>query len=306
MNNELDWRLLRVFLAVANTGTLTAAAQVLGSSQPTVGRQLTQLEAQLGAPLVVRHSRGIALTVHGSQLWEVAKRVDAQMQAVVRQAQGNQGRLEGTVRISATEMVGVYILMPALARLRAAYPGIALELVLDSGAADLATSQADIAVRMFRPAGQDLVARRVGFIATALFASRDYAARRGLPEALEDLVEHDLVGFDRNQLILRAMAQAVPGLSREALSLRTDSMLAQLEAVRQGAGLGALQVEIARRYPELVRALPGTLLSKLGMWLVTHQDVRGGAHIRAVFDALGEELTAYSAALGTLLDDASA
>lgn len=305
MNDSLDWNFLRVFLAVANTGTLTAAAEALGSSQPTVGRQLAQLEAQLGAALVVRHSRGITLTAQGEALWQMAKRVDTQMQAVVRQAKGAQGRLEGTVRISATEMVGVYILMPALARLRAVYPGIALELVLDNGAADLATSQADIAVRMFRPDGQDLVARRVGFIATALFASRDYAARRGLPETLQDILAHDLVGFDRNQVILRAMTQAFPGLSRETFAFRTDSMLAQLEAVRQGAGLGALQVEIARRYPDLVRALPGRLLSKLGMWLVTHQDVRGGAHIRAVFDALGEELTAYSASLGTLLDDAS-
>jgi DNA-binding transcriptional LysR family regulator len=115
-----------------------------------------------------------------------------------------------------------------------------------------------------------------------------------------------LVGFDRNQIVLRAMGQAFPGLSRETFAFRTDSMLAQLEAVRQGAGLGALQVEIARRYPELVRALPGRLLAKLGMWLVTHQDVRGGARIRAVFDALGDDLIAYSAGLGTLLDDASA
>ncbi len=295
MNDELDWNLLKVFVAVANAGTLTGAARGLGSSQPTVGRQLKLLEAQVGTPLVVRHSRGVVLTQQGQDLLTRARLIDSQMQALLRQARGAQGTLEGTVRLSMTEMVGTYILMPALARLRVVYPDIALELLLDNSAADLLQGEADIAVRMFRPQHLELVGRKVGFIAAGWYASEAYIARCGAPETFADLLgtQHDMVGYNHNPFMLRSMAKFDPRLTRESVRFRTDSMVGQLEAIRQGAGVGVVQVEVAQRFPELVRVLLDTPLPRLDMWLVTHQDVRGGAPVRAVFDGLVRELTSY-------------
>lgn len=299
MNDTLDWDLLRVFLAVAQTGSLTQAAARLGSSQPTTGRQLRALEEQLGAALVRRHSRGIALTERGEALLETALAMDGHMQALTRRLQATQDAPEGVVRISATEVVGVHIMMPALGRLRAAYPRIALELTLSTEAADLLQGDADIAVRMFRPTQDELIARKVGSVEVGFYASDAYLARRGVPKTLDALVAppHDHIGPDHAPAFYRWSCALHPALTRDRVGFRTNSLLAQLAAVRAGAGVGLLQIGVARRYPELVRLLPDQTLMRLEIWLVTHRDVRHGAHIRAVFDALARDLSAYSDAL---------
>ncbi|MEO1270075.1 MAG: LysR family transcriptional regulator, partial [Myxococcota bacterium] len=231
MNNQLDWNLVQVFLAVAATGSLTGAAKRLGLSQPTVGRQLRELEEVLGVPLVVRHSRGVALTHEGEELRETAMGVAVQMQALVRQASGTRTRVEGVVRISASDMVGTHVLMPTLAHIRTAWPGVVVELLLDDGPTDLLKGDADIAVRMFRPAGKELVARRVAQIAVGLFASASYLRQRPPIHTDDDLFEgeHSLIGYDRNLTMVQAFAQSEPRWTREATHFRVDSMLAQLE-----------------------------------------------------------------------------
>lgn len=295
MNEDLDWNLVRAFAAVGQTGSLTAAAERLGTSQPTVGRQLRALEAALGVPLIQRHARGVELTEPGRALLAEAEAVEDGVRALVRRARDAREAPRGTVRLTASEMVGGHILPALLREVRAAYPEIQLVLVLDERPTDVLRGEADVAVRMFRPRTADLVARKVGVVPLGLFAHKDYLARAGVPVTLDDLAHHATLGFDRSP-IARVMADLHPALASERCAFRCDSMLGSLEALRAGLGVGVAQVEIARRDPGLVEVLAevdSPLPRALEVWVAMHQDARAGGPERAVFDALVEGLTAY-------------
>lgn len=299
--NDLDWNLVRTFAAVAQTGSLTAAATRLGSNQPTVGRHLRALEDLLGVPLVLRHARGVRLTPEGEALLASAQAVEGRMQAFVRRAQGARERPQGVVRITASEMFGLKVVLPLLAELRAAWPEIALELVLDDQPTDLLQGAADVAVRMFRPTQQDLVARRVGAVRLGLFAHADYLARRGVPADFADLARHDTVGYDRLAPQSAAMARIHPQLGSARCALRTDSAAGQLDAVIAGVGVGVLQCAIAARVPGLVQLLAQVPLPadapmpELPVWITAHRDARARPAVAAVFEALAEHLARHCA-----------
>ncbi|MCW0466532.1 hypothetical protein NB705_003605 [Xanthomonas sacchari] len=182
-----------------------------------------------------------------------------------------------------------------LAALRRAHPHLRLELVLSNRVQDLLHREADVAVRMTRPTQDVLVARRVGEVAVALFAHQDYVDRHGLPQALEELPQHALIGFDTETPFLRAARSALPPWRREAFALRADSDLAQLALLRAGCGIGFCQVALARRTPALLPVLPQQVRVGLESWIVMHQDVRGSASCSAVFAALVEAMTAHTA-----------
>lgn len=296
MNGGLDWNLVRAFVAVGRTGSLTAAAERLGSSQPTVGRQVRALEDVLGVPLVQRHARGVELTEPGRALLAEAEGVEDGMQAFVRRARDAREAPRGTVRVTATEMVGGQILPGLLRDVRLGFPEIQIVLVLDERATDVLRGEADVAVRMFRPRTADLLARKVGEVPLGLFAHKDYLARAGVPATLDELGRHACIGFDRNALLGRALAALHPALAPERCAFRCDSMLAQLEALRAGIGVGVAQLEIARRDPNLVEVLADVESPAprgLEMWVAMHQDARAGGPERAVFDALVQALAAY-------------
>ena len=293
--NDYSWSQVRIFVAVAQAGSLTRAADALGSSQPTVGRQLRALEEAVGAALIIRHARGVVLTDKGRDLLDVALEVAERMDAFARVARGAREVLSGTVRIAATEIVGTHILTPLLAGIRPDLPRIDFELVLDNSASDLTRGEADIAVRLFAPRNQDLIGRRLGELPLGLYATAAYLARRGRPESFEALLEHDLIGFDSRGPFAELNATYDPRLTARAFSFRTDSLVAQLEAGRHGAGIAPLQCEIAERYPELQRVLPELPIPPMPLWLLMHEDIRGGAHIRALFSALADGLRDYTA-----------
>ena len=249
------------------------------------------LRGAAGVPLFVRHARGLTITDRGAELLASARAVDSQVQAFLRRATGLRVEPEGSVRISANEPIAVHALGPALADLRHAHPAIKLELVVDNSAADLSRREADLAVRMFRPVQLDLVARRVGAVEAGLFATRDYVARYGEPTGPADVERHTLIGFDRAPFWRQAIQKL--GLRPDQFAFRTDSMLAQLEAVRSGLGIGAVHVPIARRHGELVRVLERVYAERFEVWLVVHQDVRADPAVRAVAAGVEQGLRAY-------------
>lgn len=288
----MRWDLLETFLRVAEAGSLTGAAERLSSSQPTVTRELRALEQELGVPLFARHARGVTLTERGAELLPLAREVEATVQKLHRRASGLRQEPTGTVRISANEPIAVHALPPALAELRAEYPRLRLEVVVDNSASDLSRREADLAVRMFRPEQLDLVARRLGPLAIGLYAHARYLAERGEPQGLDDLAGHTLIGFDRDTFWLAAIREM--GLRSEQFALRTDSMLVQTEAVLAGAGIGALHVPLASRHRELSRLLEPYSPPPLELWLVHHEDLRGDPAIRAVLAALERALRSYA------------
>jgi DNA-binding transcriptional LysR family regulator len=291
MNGQhLNWQLIPTFLAVFDQGSLTAAARQLGSSQPTMGRHVAELEAQLGTPLFERTGRGLLATAAARQLADAARAMESGALTLLRGAQQAQTALSGTVRLSASQPVACFLLPPLLARLRAELPGVQIELVVSNAVSDLLKREADIAIRMVRPTQGALVARRIGQVSLSACAHRDYLARRGRPQQPADLLRHDLVGHDRLPDIVRGFAALGHPVGPQQFGLRTDDLIAYWAAVRAGLGIGFVARYLLRNDPELEPVLPGLALPVLPVWLVVHREIRSIRRFRAVFDCLAREL----------------
>jgi DNA-binding transcriptional LysR family regulator len=286
-----NWDLARAFLAVLESGSLSGAARSLGLTQPTVGRQVEEFETRLGVPLFTRSRHGVKPTQAALDLRPHVETMAAAMAALRRSASGAAAQARGTVRLTASELVGAAVLPPMLTRFHEAYPHIALELVLSNRIEDLLRHEADIAVRMVRPSQAALVARHIGPVPISLYAHRDYIARHGMPTTMAQLTTHTLIGFDADPWGILA-AQRTP-VSRDIVNLRTDSDLAQLEALRAGYGIGGCQEALARSDPDLVPVLHADFRLMLDCWVVMHEDLRTSRRVRLLFDHLVAELTTY-------------
>lgn len=293
MGSEIGWELYRSFLGVLREGSLSGAARALGLTQPTVGRHVAALEAALRVPLFTRSSSGLMPTDVALALRAHAEAMESTADALARAATSFGEDVRGVVRISASDVVGVEVLPPIVARLRQRHPALTVELALTNRVQDLLRREADIAVRMTRPGQTQLIARHIGGIELGLHAHRDYLARCGTPRDAGELVRHALIGHDRPTAFIRQIAKSFPGFDRGAFALRTDSDLAQLALIRCGAGIGACQAALAKRDPALVRVLPKAFAGRLDMWVTMHEDLRGSPRCRAAFDALAEGLDTY-------------
>jgi DNA-binding transcriptional LysR family regulator len=214
--------------------------------------------------------------------------------SMVRTVSAATGEEAGTVRITASETIGVDVLPPILTALQADHPLIAIELALSNRNEDLIHGAADIAIRMIRPQQSSLVAKRLGTIKLGLFAHRDYLKRRGTPRAVADLAAHSLIGFDRNLQFLQIVQSWGLDVSREDFLFRSDSEHAQAAALRAGVGIGISQLGIAKRNPQLKHILQDSVNFSLEMWLAVHRDLRPNKRIKTVYDYLAKELSAYA------------
>ncbi|AND69217.1 hypothetical protein ATSB10_17630 [Dyella thiooxydans] len=294
-NDDPDWNLQRSFLAVMHEGSLSAAARALGMTQPSLGRHIRALEARLGVSLFTRSPQGLTPTDMAHELLPHAQAMASASAAMRRTASAAPGELRGTVRISASEVVGGEVLPAMLADFRQRHPGVVIELVLSNAAADLLRKDVDLAVRMVQPTQQALVARKVGTIGLGLYAHRRYLKAHGTPQRVEQLAEHALIGFDHEPPYARAMRPAgLTAYTREQFALRTDSDLAALAALRAGFGIGFCQVPLAARDRALVAVLPAAIALTLPTWLVMHEDLRRSQRHRAVFDFLAEAMARYA------------
>jgi DNA-binding transcriptional LysR family regulator len=290
---EPGWELFRTFLEVVRDGSLSGAARRLALTQPTAGRHIDALEAALGLSLFVRSPRGLAATPAALELVPHAEAMAAASAALRRAASGEAATDRGTVRVTASEIIGCEVLPPILAGFRHQHPGIALELALDNRNQDLLRRDADIAIRMVRPTQSALVARRIGKITIGLYAHQNYVARFGTPTSVAELAAHGMIGFDRDDHSFRSVGSVARQLTRESFGFRCDSDPAQLAALRAGVGIGGCQVNLAARLPELVPVLPGTIQFAIDMWIVMHEDLKATRRVRLLFDHLSIGLTAY-------------
>lgn len=293
MNSDnFNWQLIPAFLAAFEQGSLMGAARQLGSSQPTMGRHIGELEAQLGTVLFERTGRGLAPTAAGHRLAEAARSMEAGAHALLRSASENHTALSGTVRLSASQPVACVLLPPVLSRMRRALPDIQVELVASNAVSNLLRREADIAVRMVRPEQSSLVAQRMGSVAIRTCAHRDYLRRRGTPHQPPDLLHHDLIGNDRSDDIAKGFAALGLSVPVERFVLRTDDLLAYWAAVRAGLGIGFVSDTLLREDPDVLPLLPQLRIPPIPVWLTVHREIRGNARIRAVYDFLATELQA--------------
>ena len=293
MNREPDWALWRSFSAVVANGSLSAAARELGISQPTVGRHIETLEADLGLTLFERTLSGLKPNVTALRLYEPVAQAQAALAEAAIMAEGAQAEYGGTVRITASAIISNYALPSLLVPIRERYPNVALETVPSDSAENLLLREADIAIRMFRPTQLELVTRHLGDLPIVPAAHQSYLDRRGMPQGIPDLYSHDLIGLDRSDLIIVHAQKIGLPLRREHFTIRSDDQTQLWELMKAGLGIGFAQSSLVRRTPGMV-ALPLDLaIPPLEVWLTTHRELFTSHRIRAIYDALAEGLVTY-------------
>lgn len=292
-STQPGWELYRSFLAVMRERSLSGAARSLSLTQPTVGRHVDALEDALGVRLFTRSQTGLAATSIALALVPHAETMASAADALARVASGEEEEERGSVRITASEMIGAEVLPSQLATFRAQHPRIAIELVLSNRAQDLLRREADIAVRMVRPTQSALRARHLGRLRVAFHAHPRYVKAHGAPASLAELAEHPIIGFDKVAPWTRAPKLGIP-VTRESFSFRCDSDIGQFAALRAGFGIGMCQVALGKR-ERLIPILPDDVRFDLDVWLVMHQDLKSSRRVRLVFDHLATQLLAYIA-----------
>lgn len=293
MNEAISWDDQRVFRAVLEGGSLSAAARLLNLAQPTVRARLEALERALGVALFTRSPQGLQPTEQARALLAHARAMDHASRAFLRAASATPGEVRGTVRLSVAETVGIEVLPAMLAGLRRKHPALAVEVELSNLPARMSEQAADIAVRMHQPSQDSLVARKIGSIALGLFAHRDYLARQGHPATLDELALHDCIGPDRSVADHRAASEWLPSGLAKRLMLRTDSHPAQHAFARAGLGIAVMHRALGRADPGMVHLLPEAFQVALPVWLVTHRDLRREPRVRAAFDHLAASFADY-------------
>jgi DNA-binding transcriptional LysR family regulator len=291
---DINWELWRSFLTVLSEGNLSRAARRLRLAQPTLGRHIGELERLLDVSLFTRSPRGLVPTDAAFELRPQAHAMAAAAEALLRTASGSRSEARGVVRITAPEIIGAEILPAILTNFRAEYPGVTIELALTNVTENLLQREADIAVRLVRPAQTGLVAKQVGKVRFGCFAHRDYLARHGTPRTVEELRAHTLIGFDKGGTAIRALRDIPNPLSREDFAFRSDSALAQIAMVRAGYGIGRGADIAMRSDPDLVPLLTGKYCVEVDLWVAMHEDSRGSRRMRLMFDHLASALGAIS------------
>ena len=195
---KFDWNRARAFLITAEEGSLSAAARALGMGQPTLGRQVSALEDELGVILFQRTGRGLTLTQSGLELMDHVRAMGDAATRVSMAASGQSQSVAGTVSISASEVTSAFVLPGIVTRLRQAHPGITIEVIATNSLSDLRRREADIAIRSVQPTDPDLIARKLKSGTAELFASKSYLDRIGHPSCSAELSKAEFVGFDDN------------------------------------------------------------------------------------------------------------
>ena len=292
----LDWNDLKYLLAVAREGSTLAAARSLRTSQTTVARRIGAMERALGIHLFEKRQAGYSLTPEGHNLLGRAEQVEAALKGFADAAEAHSRTVSGTVKITTEEIYAITILAPLLRELHEVHPDIVIELDTSQSVRDLGAGEADISLRSTKadtqlPAG--LVGRQLGVDDWALYCSRDYAARNGVPRTHAQLKTHSFIGGGGGNLWIhyQGWLQSLGLEQQVAMHHATSGGL--LSGVRSGFGIAVLPCIVAGGDPDLVQCLPPRGEHGRTLWLFTHERVRHTPRVRAVIDFLYERLSSH-------------
>ena len=294
---RFDWDDLRFFLAVARSGRLTAAARRLGADHATVSRRITSLEEALKAKLFERRPQGYTLTAHGERLLAKAESMETEALAIQSDIGGADMALSGTVRIGAPDGFGTSFLAPRLALFAKSYPGLEIQLIAMPRLLSLSKREADVAITLAPPKEGKVVARKLCDYRLGLYAAQDYLDAMPPISAAEDLFAHRVVGYIDDLIFtpeLDYLDEVAKGLRAQ---IQSSSVLAQMNAVAAGAGIGVIHHFMAVDEPRLVPVLPESVSITRSFWLLVHADLKDVARVRAVVDFIVRESKANRALL---------
>lgn len=272
---------MQCFLAISRHGTLSAAAKALAVTQPTMGRRLDRLHDRVGTQLLQRTPAGFVLTAAGERVRANVERMDEEALAVGRALIGGDDRLQGEVRITTVEAFGAHILMPELPALLARNPRLSVEVDVDTRSLSLARREADVAIRMAAFRQHEIVVKKSGTMAFAVYASESYLNELGRPDPGQG-AGHRVITLQSTLMDTPEgtwFHKATAGADR---MLATNSREGQLNACLAGAGLACLPRYLADPHRNLNVVTLGETAPARDIWVGTHQDTRGSARIRAV------------------------
>jgi len=288
---SFDWNHIRAFIVTAEAGTLSAAAKILNSTQPTLSRQVSALEAKLKVILFERVGQRLVLTNSGLELLEHAREMSNAALAFSLTASGQSKKIEGSVIVSAGELTAAFLLPKIIAKLRHLEPGITIEVVVTNEPSDLKRREADIAIRSFHPKQNDLIAKKIGEEVIWLYGTPEYLAKFPVISDFSELENIQVIGFDRRNSITDILNQKGWNLSEKNFAIITPFQLLQLELSKEGQGLIFFPEQMGDKETKLIRAFQhmGPIMT-LPVWLVCHQELRTSVRVRRVFDFIATEL----------------
>ncbi|QHQ37131.1 LysR family transcriptional regulator [Algicella marina] len=285
MNDKLDWNDYETVLRVADAGSLTRAAQLAGSSHPTMFRRINAVEQKLGVRLFDRFRTGYRPTAAGEEIVSVARQIAELTNATERRLSGQDLRPSGVVRVATTDTLLYGLLAGEIGRFRQLQPEITLDIAVSNEISDLSLREADIAIRPASSPDDHLVGRRLGPIRQAVYAHRTLdVADRPPPrwKALPWIAPSASMAYGQLHAWLRKME------CDEACVCRLDSVLAMYAAVKSGIGVAVLPCYLADTDTELKRIGHPVDELAVDLWLLSHPDLRSTARVRAVLDHFGK------------------
>jgi DNA-binding transcriptional LysR family regulator len=287
---KFDWNRARAFLVTAEEGSLSAAARALEMTQPTLGRQVSALEQELGVALFERAGRGLVLTPSGLELVDHVRAMGKAANRVSLTASGQSQTIEGSICITASEFHAAYLLPPIIAKLRRVQPGIKVEIIASNAASDLRRREVDIAIRSFRPTQPELVAKKIKDVPARLYAATSYLQQIGMPTCPEDLNQADFIDFDSSNRLLLGLNELGLSLTKKNFTIQTENHLVQWQLAKQGLGICIVPEDIGDAEPLVQQVLPDIEPMVFPIWLTAHRELKTSRRVRLVFDLLADEL----------------
>jgi DNA-binding transcriptional LysR family regulator len=285
-----DWNLLRSFIAIYET--LTEAAQRLDTTQPSMGRHLRELEAQVNETLFVRLPGKLKPNARADALFEAI----LPMRHSIREAENlffhKATAVSGVVRVAVAEAYAYHVIPAILMPLLDKHPELEIELSVSNQSDNLLRRDADIAVRFFRPSQDDVIALKVGDTELGMYAHEDYIKRHGEPAELELTGGHIVSGNDREPLPRSGVLHGKPPTRPIRFRFRTDFVLAREAAAMSGHTLSMMFADIAKTKPQLKRVLANRINLKQEVWLCAHEELKRSPRMRLVWEQLEVSLRA--------------
>lgn len=288
----MDWDKLRIFHAVADAGSLTAAGDTLHLSQSAVSRQIRALEESLDTVLFHRHARGLILTEQGELLHDATSAMNRRLDTAAARIRDSREEVFGELRVTTTTGFGTLWLVPRLAKLYARYPELKIDLMLEERVLDLPMREADLAIRMKEPSQADLIRKRLKTVRMRLYAMPEYLEARGTPKRVSDLSDHRLISQATRSTQVSAGEMLVQSLHAVGIpsTLTVNNYFGVLQGVLAGLGIGVLPDYLIRDFPTMVRVMPDVESSKIPVYLAYPEELRNSKRIAAFRDFVLEEL----------------
>ena len=291
---SFDWNQVRAFLATADEGTFSAAAKVLRTTQPTIGRQVAGLEEDLAITLFERIGKTLVLTEAGIELLEHVREMGEAATRISLAASGRSQAIVGLVRVSVSDIFAAALMPPILKEMEAHAPELQFDIVATNDLSDLQRREADIAVRHVQPVQPDLIARRICDAEARFYASSDYLDRAGRPGSLEELSKLEFVSIGERESAINYMNRLGLELRPKNFRISSENGNVAWDFVRQGFGVMIMASSVGDRTEGIELVLPDMQPVTFPVWLIAHRELLSSRRVRLVFDHLAEKLLSLS------------